>query len=91
MAENGLTEQLGKDYKLLIDVKDLASILGAAPRTLWRWRSAGKLIEPIQIGGSTRWRTEEVRDWIAAGCPSAEAWQNESNRGGTDQWRPSAN
>jgi len=56
----------------LISAGELADLLQISTRTLWRLRSAGKLVEPIKLGGSTRWRLEEVRQWIAAGCPIPE-------------------
>lgn len=56
------------DATLLINAGEFARILGVSPRTLWRLLSAGKLIQPIRIGGSTRWRAAEVRRWIEDGC-----------------------
>jgi len=53
----------------LISATELADLLQISTRTLWRLRSAGKLVEPIKLGGSTRWRLDEVQKWIAAGCP----------------------
>lgn len=54
----------------LISVDELASMLGVSTRTLWRLLSAGKLIKPIKVGGSTRWRRSDVQQWIAQGCPA---------------------
>ena len=54
---------------ILITAAELAHMLQISVRTLWRLRSAGQLINPIRIGGNTRWRLDEVREWIAAGCP----------------------
>lgn len=55
---------------LLISAEQFADMLQISTRTLWRLLSAGKLITPVHIGGSTRWRLEEVRQWIEEGCPS---------------------
>ena len=46
----------------LISAAELADLLQVSTRTLWRLRSAGKLIKPIKLGGSTRWRLDEVQD-----------------------------
>ena len=54
---------------LLISADQLAEMLQISTRTLWRLLSAGKLITPVHIGGSTRWRLEQVRKWIDEGCP----------------------
>jgi predicted DNA-binding transcriptional regulator AlpA len=53
----------------LITVGQLAKMLQTSVRTVWRLRSAGQMIEPIKIGGNTRWRLDQVRDWIRDGCP----------------------
>ena len=37
-------------------------------RTLWRLRAAGKVPPPIRLGGSVRWRMQELETWIASGC-----------------------
>ncbi|GAB4150540.1 MAG: hypothetical protein Tsb009_25410 [Planctomycetaceae bacterium] len=58
------------DEPLLISADHLAGLLGISTRSIWRRLSAGELVEPVRIGGSVRWRLDEVKAWIAAGCPS---------------------
>ncbi len=58
-----------RDPVWLIDAPQLAELLGISQRTLWRFRSAGKLPPALKLGGCVRWRLAEVRQWIAAGCP----------------------
>lgn len=58
---------------LLISVEELSMILKVSPRTVWRLLSAGKLIEPVRIGGTVRWRLQEVKDWINQGCPAVNS------------------
>ena len=53
---------------LLINSKELATMLHVSERTLWRHVSAGLLPAPIRFGGNTRWKMEEVRAWIDGGC-----------------------
>lgn len=55
--------------RVLISVDELATILDISPRTVWRLLSAGKLVQPLRIGGAVRWRYREIIDWIDAGCP----------------------
>jgi predicted DNA-binding transcriptional regulator AlpA len=57
---------------VLITASELARMMRISTRTLWRLQSAGKLIAPVKIGGSTRWRLADVRRWIAAGCPAPD-------------------
>ncbi len=61
---------------VLITAAELANMLSISVRTLWRLLSAGELIEPIKIGGNTRWRLDEVRTWIAEGCPNQATHNN---------------
>jgi predicted DNA-binding transcriptional regulator AlpA len=62
---------------LLITAHDLARLLHISVRSLWRLRSAQLIPEPVRLGGTTvRWRYDEVREWIAAGCPEPKAREN---------------
>lgn len=56
----------------LINAHELADILGISQRTIWRLIASGKLIQPIRIGTSVRWRLDLVNDWIENGCPREE-------------------
>ena len=70
---NPLTEGPGGDRapaRVLITATDLAQMMQISVRTLWRLVSAGQVVEPIRIGGNTRWRLKEVEQWIVDGCPS---------------------
>jgi excisionase family DNA binding protein len=64
------------ELPVLITAAELANMLSISVRTLWRLLSAGELIEPIKIGGNTRWRLDEVRTWIAKGCPNPATHNN---------------
>jgi excisionase family DNA binding protein len=55
----------------LIAADQLAAMLDVSTRTVWRLLSTGRIVQPIRIGGSVRWRLDEVREWIAKGCPEA--------------------
>ena len=57
------------DDPALLTAKGVAKLLQISTRTLWRLLSAGKIISPIKLGRSVRWRKEELMRWIADGCP----------------------
>jgi predicted DNA-binding transcriptional regulator AlpA len=57
------------DSTLLLSAEKLAELLDISVRTLWRLRAAGKLPAPIRIGGSVRWRAQEIAIWVERGCP----------------------
>ena len=61
---------------ILITADELAAKLALSKRTIYRLLSAGAMIKPIRLRGIVRWRTAEVEEWIAAGCPDCRTWQS---------------
>ncbi len=57
---------------LLLSAETVAELLGISIRTLWRLRAAGRLPRPVRLGGSVRWRPEDIQAWIADGCPETQ-------------------
>lgn len=55
---------------LLIPVEQVAEMLNLSTRTVWRMLAAGRIPEPVRIGGSVRWHLDRVRQWVDAGCPA---------------------
>lgn len=58
----------------LIDVAELALMLRRSVPSLRRDDAAGRLPAPVRIGGSKRWRADEIASWVAAGCPNRTDW-----------------
>lgn len=56
--------------QLFVTPRQLAIMLQVSTRTLWRWRSAGRLPAPVRLGGAVRWRLDDVTRWIEDGCPA---------------------
>ena len=48
----------------LLSANDVAERIGVAPHTVRRWRSAGEMPPPIEIGGVIRWRPEVIERWL---------------------------
>jgi prophage regulatory protein len=61
--------------QLLLRAPDAAALCGISLRTWRSWDAAGKIPQPVRIGRSTLWRAEEIRQWIAAGCPRRQPWE----------------
>ncbi len=60
---------------LLVDARKAASMCGIG-RTLWYdLGSAGRLPKPIRLGRRLLWRVDEIKAWIAAGCPGRSLWE----------------
>jgi predicted DNA-binding transcriptional regulator AlpA len=61
---------------LLVTAKQAAAICATSVRT-WRTRdSAGLIPRPVRIGRSVFWCVDELRDWVAAGCPRRIDWES---------------
>jgi excisionase family DNA binding protein len=61
-----------EDRGLLIDVNEVAKLLNVSARHVYRMDEAGAIPKAIRIGAAVRWSLDEIRNWIAAGCPSAK-------------------
>lgn len=65
---------------LLIDAARLARTLCVSSSTVWRMDAAGKLPRPLRLsGGTTRWRTDDIRRWVALGCPDRLTFDASAN------------
>jgi len=57
----------------LLTVGEVALLLNCGKRTVHRLADSGKMPPPVRIGGLVRWRADELRQWIADGCPSVRS------------------
>ena len=57
----------------LLNVRGVAQILAVSIRQVWRLHSQGLLPKPLRIGGSVRWRQEDLAAWLDARCPATQA------------------
>lgn len=60
---------------LLIPARIASSMCGKSLRTWRTWDSAGLIPQPVRIGRSTLWRVDELKAWVAAGCPRRAEWE----------------
>ncbi|CRI68164.1 hypothetical protein THIOKS1990008 [Thiocapsa sp. KS1] len=67
VIENAITAHFGPktDPEALMTTSDVAEHIGRSKMTLFRWRRAGILPEPIKIRGTLYWRRKAVIDAIA--------------------------
>ena len=59
----------------LLNAKQAAAMCAKSVRTWRTWDSAGWIPSPVRIGRSTLWRADELREWVAAGCPRRAEWE----------------
>lgn len=50
--------------RLLLKVQDVSRRTSISVRSLWRMVSAGTFPRPVRVGRSTRWRADDVRQWV---------------------------
>lgn len=67
--------QFDQSISPLLTAREAASLCGLGLSTWWRYLSAGKIPAPVRIGGSVRWRRDELHAWMSASCPPREKWE----------------
>lgn len=59
----------------LLTVRTLAGILSTSVRSVWRYRSSGRLPAAVNIAGAIRWRRTDIEQWISMGCPCRKEFE----------------
>lgn len=59
---------------IAVNADDAAAMFGLKAKTWRRLNSAGEIPNALTIGGSVRWRVDELRAWAEAGSPSRAEW-----------------
>lgn len=62
------------DPPILLSVRDLATLLDRSVPSIERDDAAGRIPAPVWIGGSKKWRRDEILAWVEAGCPDRDDW-----------------
>jgi len=72
---NAMDKRTEHDGSMLLTKREVANELRCSPRKLDDLNARGLLPAPRRIGRSVRWSRDEIRAWVAAGCPSAEGFE----------------
>ena len=75
MAEKSPRPKSRQDEALLLAADAAAALCSVSVRQWWRWDSAGQTPRAVHIGTTKRWRREELVEWIRAGCPGRQEWE----------------
>ncbi len=59
---------------LLVPAEQAGRLCGRSKASWWRDHAAGRVPAPVKLGNSTLWRVDELRAWVAAGCPDRRTW-----------------
>ena len=62
------------DVGVLVNTRQAAKMLSLGERTIWRLSRSGIMPKPMKIGNAVRWKYEDLKAWIDAGCPRDERW-----------------
>ena len=57
----------------LLSIGEVARLLTVSTRSVWRMRRERRMPSPIKLRGSVRWRLDDLRQWMAEGCPAQTA------------------
>ena len=60
---------------LLVGSAVAARVTGMSARSWQRLAAEGAVPAPIPFGRKRLWRLEELREWVALGCPSRERFE----------------
>lgn len=67
--------------RIALPAADVAKLLDVSERHVWALHASGRLPRPIRLGRAVRWSADELRDWLAAGAPSRDAWERAKEEG----------
>ncbi len=67
-------EPVPPDEALLTDAAGVGKLLQVSVRHVQKLDASGRLLAGISLGRAKRWRVDEVRRWVAAGCPARAVW-----------------
>jgi predicted DNA-binding transcriptional regulator AlpA len=50
--------------KLLLNIREVAGLLGVSPRAVWGWAADGKFPPPLQLGRLRRWHRGTIERFL---------------------------
>lgn len=62
-------EEIRERERRLLDVIEMAALLGCSSRHVYRLADAGHMPRPVKLGALVRWDRTAIEAWIADGCP----------------------
>lgn len=74
IAENKQQDD-GLEEPKLLNVSALAGCLAVSVRQTHRMNKAELIPRPLKIGGCTRWREDEISEWLRCGAPCRAEWE----------------
>ena len=66
--------EIANSEKLLLSADDCAAVLGISRSTWYAMYQSGKTPLGLKLNRCHRWSADELRAWVAAGCPPRKRW-----------------
>jgi predicted DNA-binding transcriptional regulator AlpA len=63
-----------------VDAAGAARLAGVSRAFWWKLDSSGRCPSPVRLGRACRWRVDDIRVWMADGCPPRSAAQADRYR-----------
>ena len=61
---------------LALSAEGSGTMFGVSRAQWWKLHSSGRIPQPVGLGSKApRWRVDELRAWLDAGCPDRQTWQ----------------
>ncbi len=57
---------------LLLTIEEVSQLIGLSVRQIHRLKSLGGFPKEVRIGGSVRFRRQDIEEWVADGCPKLD-------------------
>jgi hypothetical protein len=65
-----------------VDTDQAAAICGVSPASWFRLKAAGKTPAPVKLGGRVLHRVEDLKLWVALGCPDRKTFEAQKSANG---------
>ena len=65
----------GLEESFLLTAAQAWKMCNLSKSAWYKARASNRIPAPVKIGGALRWRRDELKRWIAAGCPTRTAWE----------------
>ena len=60
--------------KIVLTADECAAVLGISRSTWYQMFQGGKTPIGVKLNRCRRWSSEELKKWVAAGCPPRRKW-----------------
>ena len=80
IAENASHDNGLEGHPRLLNVSALAKYLSISTRQAHRLNRNAMIPRSLKIGGCTRWREDEISEWLKYGAPARSEWEKRATQ-----------